>query len=150
MICYLDTSAMVKLYVAEEASEIVRELVDSAFVVATCKVAYAEARAALARGFREGALDEKGYRLAVGALMSDWDSYFSVEVSDALVKLAGDLAEEHQLRGFDAIHLAAALILNRQVRKPIAVACWDARLWEAVHSCDLKTIPADRPGRDRA
>lgn len=63
MICYLDTSALVKLYVHEQGSETVRKLVDAASVVATSKVAYPEARAALARGFREGLLAEKDYRV---------------------------------------------------------------------------------------
>jgi predicted nucleic acid-binding protein len=71
VICYLDTSVLVKLYVQEKGSENVRELVNSSLIAATCKVAYAEARAALARGLRMGALDEKGYRLAVNALKND-------------------------------------------------------------------------------
>jgi len=54
VICYLDSSALVKLYVHEQGSETVRKLVDAASAVATSKVAYPEARAALARGFREG------------------------------------------------------------------------------------------------
>lgn len=49
MICYLDTSTLVKVYVREQGSEAVRNLVDAASVVATSKVAYPEARAALAR-----------------------------------------------------------------------------------------------------
>ena len=30
------------------------------------------------------------------------------KITDRLVRTAGDLAEEHQLRGHDAVHLAAA------------------------------------------
>jgi predicted nucleic acid-binding protein len=146
VICYLDTSALVKLYVGEEGSESVRELVSTSLVVATCKVAYAEARAALARGYREGILDEKGYHLVVGAFQHEWGSFLSLEVSDLLVKLAGDLAEKHALRGFDAMHLAAILILSQQVKKPITVGCWDVRLWEAVRYYDLQILPTTKPG----
>ena len=49
MILYLDTSALVKLYVREHGSAAVRALVERADVVATSVVAYAEARAAFAR-----------------------------------------------------------------------------------------------------
>ncbi|HIE11856.1 MAG TPA: PIN domain-containing protein [Desulfotomaculum sp.] len=145
MICYLDTSALVKLYVDENGSDAVRELVNKSLIVATCKVAYTEARAALARGFREGALEEKGYRLALSAFLHDWHSYLSVEVSDSLMNLAGDLTEKHPLRGFDAIHAAAVLTLNQRVREPIVVACWDVRLWDAVRAYDLETVPEARP-----
>lgn len=39
MICYLDTSALVKLYVQEQGSEMVHKLVDEASVVATSGIA---------------------------------------------------------------------------------------------------------------
>lgn len=52
MICYLDTGAPVKLYIQEDGSELVREKVSDASLVATSKIAYAEARAAFARCLR--------------------------------------------------------------------------------------------------
>lgn len=91
-----------------------------ASVVATSKVAYPEARAALARGFREGLLEEKDYRQVVAALQSDWPRYLALEISDSLAWLAGELAEKHRLRGFDAIHLAAAVTLKAQVKGQVA------------------------------
>lgn len=45
MILYLDTSALVKLYVRERGSVSVRALVEQADVVASSVIAYAEARA---------------------------------------------------------------------------------------------------------
>lgn len=35
-----------------------------------------------------------------------------VEVTDALVRSAGSLAQAHRLRGYDAVHLAAAQMLR--------------------------------------
>ncbi len=43
------------------------------------------------------------------ALLDDLSAQVDhVESTDRLVRTAGDLAEEHQLRGYDAVHLAAA------------------------------------------
>ncbi|MGD0622164.1 MAG: type II toxin-antitoxin system VapC family toxin [Thermacetogeniaceae bacterium] len=145
MICYLDTSALVKLYVHEQGSETVCKLVEAASVVATSKVAYPEARAALARGLREDLLAKKDYRLVVAALQHDWTRYLALEVSDSLVWLAGELAEKHRLRGFDAIHLAAALTLKTQVKSRVVVACWDVRLWEALSAVELEVVPENKP-----
>lgn len=145
MICYLDTSALVKLYVQEPGSEMVRKLVDEASVVATSKVAYPEARAALARGFRDGLLEEKDYRQVVAALQNDWPRYLALEVSDSLAWLAGELAEKHRLRGFDAIHLAAAVTLKTQVKSRVVAACFDGRLWEALCAVDLEVVPEVKP-----
>lgn len=145
MICYLDTSALVKLVVHEQGSETVRKLVDAASVVATSKVAYPEPRAALARGFGEGLLAEKDYRLVVAALQHDWPRYLALEVSDSLAWLAGELAEKHRLRGFDAIHLAAAVTLKAQVKSRVVAACWHVRLWEAQCAVELEVVPENKP-----
>jgi predicted nucleic acid-binding protein len=99
LILYLDTSALVKLYAEAEA-------------VATSVVAYAEVRAALARKLREGAFSFEEHREAVEALDEDWKALDTPEATDDLVRRAGGLAEEHALRGFDAIHLASALLVR--------------------------------------
>jgi predicted nucleic acid-binding protein len=104
---YLDTSSLVKLYVTESGSEVVRQLVGDANVVATSVVAYAETRAALARLRRERVLTASKLRSAKREFDEQWPTYLSLEVTDSLCRAAGDLAEKHSLRGFDSIHLAS-------------------------------------------
>jgi hypothetical protein len=41
------------------------------------------------------------------------DRFQSWDVDDEIVELATDLTQRHPLRGYDAVHLATALILNR-------------------------------------
>ena len=72
MTLYLDTSSLVKLYVAEAASDAVRRLVDNADIVATATIAYPEARAALARRRREGDPPPRAVAAAKRALDDDW------------------------------------------------------------------------------
>lgn len=107
MTLYLDTSSLVKLYVKESGSEDVAALVAAADVVATSVVAYAEARAAFARLRREGSLTPAGFGVAKRAFESDWPSYLALDVSSAIAREAGELAERFALRGFDAVHLAS-------------------------------------------
>jgi len=45
-----------------------------------------------------------------------------------MVKLAGNLAEKHALRGFDSIHLASALTLHQEVSTPVVFSCFDNKL----------------------
>ncbi len=69
MIAYRDTSALVKLYAAEEdGRELVRLAVEESERVATSTVAYAEARAGLARKQREGVFTADDLRRAVSDL----------------------------------------------------------------------------------
>jgi len=119
VIVYLDTSSLVKLYVEEEGSAEITELVQSSKILATSLVAYAEARAAFARRFREKAFRQSEYRHLIANFNEDWNHYLSLSLTDKLVRLAGDLAEKHGLRGFDAIHLATSIILSKKVSSPI-------------------------------
>lgn len=114
MTLYLDTSSLVKLYVQEPGSDDVRELVDQAAVVATSMVAYAEMRAALARLRREGELTAARLAAAKREFESDWSSYLTFDVSAALAREAGEIAERYALRGFDAVHLASFAELTRR------------------------------------
>ena len=114
MTLYLDTSSLVKLYVAEPGSESVHEGVDRATLVATSMIAYAEARAALARRRRERTLPPTAFTAAKRTLEADWPRYVSVQVTDALCKDAGQLAERYGLRGYDSVHLASFLEVARQ------------------------------------
>lgn len=130
MILYLDTSALVKLYVDEPGRPGVVSELERAAAVATVRVAYAEARAAFARKRREGGLDGKGLRQVVERLDGDWAAYGVVDVTEPLVRRAGILAERHGLRGYDAVHLAAAVELGR-AGGDVSFGCFDERLRRA-------------------
>ena len=131
MILYLDTSSLVKLYIEETESSHIAEMVYACKVAATSLIAYAEARAAYAQRFRENAFGKKEYQLLVSAFEKDWKNYFIMRVQSALVKSAGDLAEKHGLRGFDAIHLSSAVTLKREMKAPVYFSCFDAKLLAA-------------------
>jgi uncharacterized protein len=138
LILYLETSALVKLYVKEQDSLEVREHVRSAEAVATSVLAYAEARAAFARKAREKGLSGEAHRTVKEALDRDWPSYFVLSVSAATARAAGGLAEKHALRGFDALHLASALELRSAGAAGLRFASADARLCEAARAEGLE------------
>lgn len=128
MILYLDTSALVKLYIEEAGSQEVKRAVEEARIVSTSRVAYVEARAGIARKYRERELSKEEHDQVVEDLIRDWDNYFIVEVSESVAKLGGTLTERQSLRGFDAIHLASALLLRNRTRLDVSFSCFDERL----------------------
>jgi predicted nucleic acid-binding protein len=139
VILYLETSSLVKLYVREPDSDTVRELIGEADVVATSLLAYAEARAAFARKRREKGISEIAYKSVKEALERDWPSYFILSLAGQTVKTAGDLAEKHALRGFDALHLASALDLRLSGASPIRFLTADTRLHDAARAEGFET-----------
>ncbi|MGH7874316.1 MAG: type II toxin-antitoxin system VapC family toxin [Candidatus Binatia bacterium] len=138
MILYVDTSALVKLYVPEPESGTVQALVGGAQVTAVSLVAFAEARAAFARKRRERAVNPKDYRLIVREFDDDWDHYFVVDVTEPLVKRAAQLVDKHGLRGYDAIHLSSAIVLREQSGEAVSFCCFDGRLLRASRREGLK------------
>lgn len=137
MILYLDTSSLVKLYVREDDSDEVKALFDKARIVATSQVAYAEACAAFARKYRQGDFTNEQYHTVITNLQQHWGAYFALDVSWPVAKLAGVLAERHDLRGFDAIHLASALILKTRLGSTITFSSADHKLEDAAQSESL-------------
>src|SRR5262249_18572816 len=103
---YLDTSSLVKLYVTETGSDVVRQLVAEANVAGTSVVASPEPRAALARLRRERALTAAALTSAKRDFEHQWPTYLTLDATDSLCRAAGELAEQYGLRGFDSLHLA--------------------------------------------
>jgi len=138
VILYLDTSTLVKLYVREKNSQETQELVHEAEVVATSQVAYVEARAAFARKLREHGLTRRENRSVIEGLDRDWETYFAVNVSYELIRTAGEFAETHALKAFDAIHLASAVLVRGQVNQSVTFYCFDHRLASAAEKQGLE------------
>ena|SRR5665811_422958 len=138
MILYLDTSALVKLYIKEQHRELVSAANEEAEFVTTSTVAYAEARAALARQLRTGNLDDHQRQQEVANLDADWLAFLHLEVSNTLTGHAGELAQAHTLRGFDAIHLASALHFAKEF-DDLRFLAFDKRLNDAAREASLTT-----------
>ncbi|MCA1707876.1 MAG: type II toxin-antitoxin system VapC family toxin [Actinobacteria bacterium] len=129
---YLDPSALVKRYVAEPGSDLVRESMDDAEFWFICRVGFVETIRAigLVAGVR-----------AARAAKAEWSTFGVIEVDQALVEHAAALALEHDLRSLDSIHLAAALMLPRDNLKFVT---WDRRLHQACDAEGLELIPQRR------
>jgi uncharacterized protein len=129
---YLDASSVVKLYVTEAGSEVVRRLVGDATVVATSVVAYAETRAALAKLRRERGLTASKLTAAKREFDEQWPTYLTLEATDSLCRVAGELAEKYNLRCFDSIHLASfAEVSRRAATGDTRFSSFDDRLNQA-------------------
>lgn len=141
MILYLDTSALVKLYVDEHGTEQVRSATVAAEACITHELSYVEARSAFARKRREGAWSETIYRHVLSALDEDWPALDRVAVTQSLVRRAADFTERFELRAYDAVQLAAAEAVKDQVgsASPVQFCCFDERLVTAAERLGLQS-----------
>ena len=140
MILYCDTSALIKLYVAEEASDGVLAAATSASALVVCRIGWVEAMAAFSRREREVPGDADPIAEARLRLQAHWDSYAIVEITQPLVELAADLADTFALRGYDSVQLAAARIVQQSSPDPLHFACFDVRLSKAARTLGMMTF----------
>jgi len=102
-------------------------------------LAYSEARAAMAAAHRAKRLTARGHDRAVAELDVLNAELIIVGVDQPLARRAGELADEHALRGYDAVHLACALALGAQ---DTILVTWDRDLSEAAARAGLAVAPA--------
>jgi len=116
VVAYLDTSALVKLYVEEDGEDRVVALLDAVHGAATSVIAYAEARAVFARYLRKGNIDRTQHHIVIQRFNEDWNDINEIDVTPNVYRRAGDLLTAHaHLRAMDAIHLASAIEARTQV-----------------------------------
>lgn len=118
---YYDSSALVKRYIAELGSGWVRRQTgrDAGHLSITIVLSGPEIIAAVVRRARGGHLSQRDERRAVLSFRQDWRSlFFVVSVDQRIVNRAMDIAESHGLRGYDAVHVADALVIqhDQQIR----------------------------------
>lgn len=117
-IAYLDTSALVKQYLAEAGSDWVRSLLSNSQPpqVLTSHLTVVEATCALARRRREETLSSDDYLRALQALEYDMLYRYNVlDVTPEVIDSARRLAKAHPLRAYDAVQLSSALSANHQL-----------------------------------
>lgn len=141
MILYLDTSSLVKLYVEEAYSDMVKERVREAETVSTCRVAYPEAISAFNRRFNSGDLSESDYKLIFKRFSQEWDKFVALDFDEFE---AGRLVKKHGLRGFDAVHLSAALLLKSDNNDiSISFSSFDKKLNDAAAAEGLTVLTTE-------
>ncbi len=141
MIVYVDASALVKRYVAEDGSGGVIELTADADIVAVSLITRAEVAAALARALRLGVLDREDAWRAQRRFSREWPDFARVSITEMLVSRAETLAWDYGLRGYDAVQLASALTWEESIGQQVLLATFDRQLWEAARRAGFHVWP---------
>ncbi len=143
MILYLDTSALVKRYFREPFSDEILSRWKSAAQIVTSSVAYAETMASVYRKKQEAHLADALIGEIVESFNRDWKSFIRVEVNDELNGYIERAVEQYPIRGFDAIHLASAMVIHEKLPGDVVFACFDDSLARAARSEGLETFPPE-------
>jgi uncharacterized protein len=131
---FLETSALVKLYVQELGTDRLLQLASPAAgnQFAILSVAQVEFHSAVRRRMREGDIEET----AANHILENFGVHISTRlmrqlVNDNVLDLACELIGRYPLRAYDAIQLAGCLALRLAAPEPPVFSCADRRLLEA-------------------
>ncbi len=149
---YLDASALVKRYAHERGTGWIKTLTNPTRgnIILSSRLSLAEVAAALAAKHRApGGLSRKARDQAVNLFLAHCKSdYRLVEVDRFISDLAVRLTQDHRLRGYDAMHLATALLVNRMLlqegRPPLTFVASDGDLLAAARAEGLATEDPER------
>ena len=113
---FLDSSAIVKRYRRERGTDWIRHLTspDANHEIYVALIAGAEVVAAISRQHREGQLASDDMNDAIRTFQHEFRRlYHVVAITESVIENAMRLAQQHPLRGYDAVQLAAASRIQR-------------------------------------
>jgi len=116
-----------------------RRAVNRADQVASSLLAYVETRSAFARKKRMRQLNDAELERSKRAFELDWNGFVRLPADLETVRRAGE-AEQFQLRGYDALHLATADLLSRETGARISFLGFDAALNDAASKLGLTIV----------
>jgi predicted nucleic acid-binding protein len=143
LIGFLDTSALVPLLIREASSVACQRFWNDADAVVAVRLAFVEIAAALAQAQRLGRLTEPDHRSTIDSLEQLWQEIDVVEVDDRLMRRSADFARRFGLRGYDAVHCAAAEQLSDE---SLVAATGDRQLLGAWSGMSVATYDTNAPG----
>ena len=131
---YLDTSALVKLYIEEDGTQQVVDLTENPDRnrIIILDVTQIELRSAIRRREREGDIAIADSERILRQAEEDTSSSFLVQPSTAaMIEEAARLIDGYPLRTYDALQLAGCLVVGQTLPEPLIFVCADSRLCEA-------------------
>ena len=155
---YFDTSALVKLYLSEPGSRWIDQIVNAqnrngqpVHVITISKIGIVETAAALALRRRTGFISLENQHELYRSLLRDSQKLFEfMALTDPSIYLAADLTQRYSLRGYDAVHLASAILLNQRILRagsqPLIFVSADQRLCQtAITESLIVENPSNHP-----
>jgi uncharacterized protein len=140
---FLDTSALVKLYVQEPGTDRLLPLFsdrpDNRFAVLAISVV--EVRSAIRRRQRAGDIDASAATAILESVRSHMETRFIRQmINETVIDTALEMIDRYALRAYDAVQLAGCLVLSATAGEAFTFVCSDHPLLEAARSEQLAVL----------
>jgi uncharacterized protein len=131
---YLDTSALVKVYVREPGTEYMLRLADASAgnTLAVLGLTRVELRAAVRQRERAGDVAHDIADNLIDTVDEHLATFYLVQpVTDLVIEEASALLDRHILRAYDAMQLAGCILLRARLGRHATFVCADRQLAKA-------------------
>ena len=136
---YFDTSAWLKLYINEEGSDTVRELVDS-YTIVSSSILRTESFAAIKRRHTARQISKTTFAKLIKQIGADVDNIDILPLLDLHIRRAERIVLETNSATLDALHIASALVFSELSGEIISFLTADKRQAESAEQLGLKVI----------
>ncbi len=143
MILYVDSSALMRRYLNRPGREEMGSRLSESELVATATLPQVEVAASLTRLAKGGVITLRDAAHAIHRLEQDRDAMWLIPINSVVVGRAYHLGQQYGLKGYDAVHLAAATTVRAVVGQSVELATFDAQLWAAGAVEGLEVWPPD-------
>jgi predicted nucleic acid-binding protein len=141
---FLESSALVKLFVAEKGSDRMIHLAETSedAMKLASSLAQIEVRSAIRRRQRGGDITESDAADALRQLELEWRRLIEHPLTSSVVSHALAIVDRQFLRSLDAVQLATAIAAQASLPpgRQITFVCVDERLLKAAQAEGLKTL----------
>jgi uncharacterized protein len=144
MIIYFDTSALVKRYLRElDSDKVIALFNEGDHIFGSVVITQVEMAATFQRAVRIEAAASKLATEVWMDFLDHWQSFTRLRIFAGTIERASENAWKYNLRGYDSLHLAAALLWQETLGTQITVATFDRELWRAGQKAGMLSWPVD-------
>ena len=140
---------MVKRYVLEKGSEFVDHVTSRHKPLSTTRLSYVEIHYALARKRREGILSASDHATVTRQFEEEFEAFGRIELRPDILSAARDLLVRLSLKTLDAIHLASALRVAKQLGGGVVFLVADRPLLGAAEAEGLRALEVERADQSK-
>ena len=114
MIAYFDSSSIVKWFFDEPFMELARDIKDKAGSIFTSLISFPEVLSAFNRAWKDGRCLKPEMELVRDEFMRIWPDFRWIKIDERLIVRTENLIFRYNLKGFDAVHMASAILLMKE------------------------------------
>jgi predicted nucleic acid-binding protein len=123
-------------------TEDVDQLVRQTDLSGTALIAHVEIATALAKLVRMKSLSPQEAQIAFQNFLQDWPTLIQIQINQPRLNQASTFAWTYGVRGYNAIHLAAAYTWQNLLGETVTFATYDQRLWTTAQTLKIDVFPS--------